>query len=303
MTAGGSAEGGRLLLVHAHPDDETITTGGTIARYAAEGAEVTVITCTLGEQGEVIGDRWAQLAADQADQLGGYRISELAAALDALGGPPPRFLGGAGRWRDSGMAGTPSARHPRAFVRAPADVAVGELSAEIARLRPHVVVTYGPDGGYGHPDHIRAHEVTMAAVEAARDRWDTPKLYWTVMEDRAVADGLAALGPVPGHWSVPEPRDLPAVPAESVTAEVDISGFLSAKRAALAAHATQVQVAAGGEAYALSNDIAQPVADREFFVLARGRPGRPGTGGREEGLFSGLGLGGKPVGGTGGGEQ
>lgn len=300
MTGGRDAEGARLLLVHAHPDDETITTGGTIARYAAEGAEVSVITCTLGEQGEVIGDRWAQLAADHADQLGGYRILELTAALDALGGPAPRFLGGAGRWRDSGMAGTPSARHPRAFVRAGADEAVGELAAEIARLRPHVVVTYGPDGGYGHPDHIRAHEVTMAAVDAARQRWDTPKVYWTVMEDRAVADGLAALGPVPEHWTIPAPSDLPAVPADTVTAEVDIAGVLGAKRAALAAHATQVQVADDGGAYALSNDIAQPVVDREFFVLARGRAGRLGVGGREEGLLSGIDPGGSRDHGAGG---
>ncbi len=95
----------RLLFVHAHPDDETLTTGATIAHYRARGAVVQVLTCTLGEEGEVIGDRWAQLAADRADQLGGYRIGELTAALAALGVDRPRFLGGAGRWRDSGMAG------------------------------------------------------------------------------------------------------------------------------------------------------------------------------------------------------
>src|SRR5512139_1498324 len=103
----------RLLFVHAHPDDETINNGVTIARYAAQGAEVTVVTCTLGEEGEIVDDRWTRLAVDQADQLGGYRIGELTAALRSLGRPGPRFLGGAGRWRDSGMPGTPMRHHTR----------------------------------------------------------------------------------------------------------------------------------------------------------------------------------------------
>ncbi|WP_233267037.1 N-acetyl-1-D-myo-inositol-2-amino-2-deoxy-alpha-D-glucopyranoside deacetylase [Tomitella fengzijianii] len=283
--------GKRMLLVHAHPDDETITTGGTIARYLAEGVEVTVVTCTLGEQGEVIGDEWAQLVAEAADQLGGYRIVELSAALRALGCPGHRFLGGAGRWRDSGMAGTPAAEHPRAFVRGDGAEAMEQLAAVVAGLRPHVVITYGPDGGYGHPDHIRAHTVTMAAVERARARWDTPKVYWTVAEDEAVAAGLADLGPVPGAWAIPDAGELPAVPASTVTAEVDISAHLDAKRAALAAHATQVQVAEGGRAYALSNGIAQPVVAREFFVLARGGAGPAGPAGRETDLLAGLGAG------------
>ena len=92
----------RLLFVHAHPDDETLTTGATIAHYAARGADVHVVTCTLGEEGEVIGERYAQLSADQADQLGGYRIGELTVALCSLGVGEPSFLGGAGHWRDSG---------------------------------------------------------------------------------------------------------------------------------------------------------------------------------------------------------
>ena len=103
----------RLLFVHAHPDDETLTTGATIAHYVAHGARVQVVTCTLGEEGEVIGDRWAHLAVDAADQLGGFRIGELTAALRALGIGEPTFLGGAGRWRDSGMEGTPPRHHQR----------------------------------------------------------------------------------------------------------------------------------------------------------------------------------------------
>ena len=146
----------RLLFVHAHPDDETLTTGATIAHYAALGAEVHVVTCTLGEEGEVIGDRYAQLAVDAADQLGGYRIGELTTALRALGVGEPIFLGGAGRWRDSGMEGTPP-RHRQRFIDADMGEAVGELVAIIRQLRPHVVVTYDANGGYGHPDHVHTH--------------------------------------------------------------------------------------------------------------------------------------------------
>ncbi len=289
MTIGEDTHAGaRLLLVHAHPDDETITTGGVIARYLAAGAEVTVVTCTLGEEGEVIGDEWAHLIAAEADQLGGYRIGELAAALRALGGPRHLFLGGAGRWRDSGMAGTPSAEHPRAFVQADEADAVGELVEVIAAVRPHVVVTYGPDGGYGHPDHVRAHTITMAAVELARGRWDVAKLYWTVADRAAVDAGVAAMGPAPEGWQVPGPGELPAVPPDEVTARVDIAPVLGAKRAALAAHATQVQVAPGGRVYALSNDIAQPILPVECFTLAAGRPGTGAAGGREADLFDGI---------------
>src|ERR1700754_1731129 len=156
----------RLLFVHAHSDDETLTPGATIAHYAARGAEVRVVTCTLGEEGEVIGDRWAQLAVDQADQLGGYRIAELTAALRVLGVDAPIFLGGPGRWRDSGMLGT-APRCQERFVDADEREAVGALVSIIRRLRPHVVVTYDANGGYGHPDHVRAHVVTTAAVAAA----------------------------------------------------------------------------------------------------------------------------------------
>lgn len=125
----------RLLFVHAHPDDESLGTGATIAHYAARGADVRVVTCTLGEEGEVIGDRWAELAVDRADQLGGYRIGELTAALRALGVGGPRYLGGAGRWRDSGMRGTPT-RHRQRFIDADEREAVGALVALIREQRP-----------------------------------------------------------------------------------------------------------------------------------------------------------------------
>jgi N-acetyl-1-D-myo-inositol-2-amino-2-deoxy-alpha-D-glucopyranoside deacetylase len=194
------AERPRLLFVHAHPDDETINNGATIAHYASRGAEVHVVTCTLGEEGEVIGDRWAQLAADHADQLGGYRIAELCAALHLLGIDDPIFLGGAGRWRDSGMAGTPPRGGRQRFVDADEHDVVGALVQILRDLRPHVVVTYDPNGGYGHPDHIRAHQITTAAVTAAAntdrypgDPWQVAKFYWTVMSGSAMSAAAAKL--------------------------------------------------------------------------------------------------------------
>lgn len=287
--------GRRLLLVHAHPDDETITTGGTIARYLAEGAEVTVVTCTLGEEGEVIGRRWAGLVAGEADQLGGYRILELTAALAELGEIEPVFLGGAGRWRDSGMAGTPAAEHPRAFVNAEFEVAAGALAELIRELRPHVVITYDEVGGYGHPDHIQAHQVTMAAVAAAeasgtagRPGWVTAKVYQTVTEHDALAAGLGRMGELPDGWALPAAGELPAHTAAAVTTEIDISGVLDRKIRALAAHATQVEVAPGGRAFTLSNLVAQPILDREHYILTRGTIGPPGADGRETDLFAGL---------------
>ncbi|AOW91957.1 N-acetyl-1-D-myo-inositol-2-amino-2-deoxy-alpha-D-glucopyranoside deacetylase [Rhodococcus sp. WMMA185] len=287
----------RLLLVHAHPDDESLTTGGTIARYAAEGAEVHVLTCTLGEEGEVIGERWAQLRVAAADQLGGFRIGELQAALSRLGAQPPRFLLGAGHFRDSGMAGTKAAANPRAFVNADRDAAIAAVVAVIRELRPQVVVTYDAVGGYGHPDHIRAHEITAAAVEAAGttrypdcgEPWEVAKLYWTVTEASALEYGICRIGEIPEGWRLPEPGELPSVPDADVTTAIDVRGVLDAKRAALEAHATQVAVAPGGAEYMLSNRIVRPLLGVEHFVLARGLLGERDETGRECDLFAGVG--------------
>ncbi|WP_067572365.1 N-acetyl-1-D-myo-inositol-2-amino-2-deoxy-alpha-D-glucopyranoside deacetylase [Nocardia acidivorans] len=297
MTAADQAGRGGLLLVHAHPDDESITTGGTIAHYRRRGVPVTVVTCTLGEEGEVIGDEWAHLVADRADQLGGYRILELTRALGELAAGPPRFLGGAGRWRDSGMAGTPAARNPRAFVKSGPE-AVDALVQIILELRPAVVVGYDPRGGYGHPDHIRAHEITMAAVDSATEwGWEVPKAYWTVTDSATLAMHTEALkrrtvdqlpGALPPGWRLPHTGELACVPHESVTTTVDIADTLAAKRAALRAHATQVTVAPSGREFALSNNIAQPVLPEEHYILVRGQRGPVGADGREHDLFAGL---------------
>src|SRR3954465_13278523 len=159
----------RMLLVHAHPDDETIGTGATMAKYAAAGAHVTLVTCTLGEEGEVLVPELVHLAADKDDALGEHRINELAEAMQALGVTDHRFLGGPGRWRDSGMMGEPTNERPGCFWQADLEEAVGEPVTGIPEVRPQAVITYNEVGGYGHPDHIQAHRVTVAAYDAAAD--------------------------------------------------------------------------------------------------------------------------------------
>lgn len=266
------------MLVHAHPDDESLTTGGTIACYAAAGVEVTLVTCTLGEDGEIIPPGLDQLGAWAADQLGGYRSGELAAACAALGVGEHRYLGGMGRWRDSGMAGTPAAEHPRAFVGGDVAEQVRQLRAVVDERRPQVVVSYDSFGGYGHPDHIRAHEITMAATA---DADSVSRVFHTAASAVATARGLAALPTVP--FRVPDVEELPTVPDERITTVIDINAHRDAKIAALRAHATQIQLPDSAACFALSNGIAQPIPPAEHFVLASG----PASGCASD-LFGGL---------------
>jgi N-acetyl-1-D-myo-inositol-2-amino-2-deoxy-alpha-D-glucopyranoside deacetylase len=290
----------RLLFVHAHPDDESITNGATIAHYVARGAQVHVVTCTLGEEGEVIGDQWARLAVDHADQLGGYRIGELTAALQALGVGAPIFLGGPGRWRDSGMVGTAPRRQQR-FIDADEREAVGALVTLIRTLRPHVVVTYDAIGGYGHPDHVQAHVVTTAAVAAAGTDdypgtpWTVPKFYWTVIARSAFTAGWEVLGPddLRSEWVIP-PADGDfgglGYSDDEIDAVIEAPDALSAKTAALAAHATQVIVGPTGRACALSNNFALPIVAQEHYILAAGAAGDRDERGWETDLLAGLDL-------------
>ena len=289
----------RLLFVHAHPDDESLSNGATIAHYSARGAQVRVVTCTLGEEGEVIGDRWAELAADRADQLGGYRIGELTTALRALGVSAPIYLGGAGRWRDSGMPGSPKRARQR-FMDADEREAVGALVAIIRELRPHVVVTYDPNGGYGHPDHVHAHTVTTAAVAAAGnddypgEPWAVPKFYWTVLAESAFETGWSALSRADllPDWTIPPREEFSFGYTDSdidAVVEADPDAH-AAKVAALAAHATQVVVGPTGRACALSNNMALPIVAQEHYVLVAGSAGERDERGWETDLLAGLGL-------------
>jgi N-acetyl-1-D-myo-inositol-2-amino-2-deoxy-alpha-D-glucopyranoside deacetylase len=290
-----------VLFVHAHPDDETINNGATMARYVAEGAAVTLLTCTLGEEGEVLVPELAQLAADQADQLGGYRIGELAAAMAALGVTDWRFLGGAGRYRDSGMMDTPANDEPRAFWRTDLAEAAGHAVAVVRAVRPQVLVTYDEVGGYGHPDHIQAHRVAMAAVESAADpgyrpdlgaAWEVTKVYWNAMPRSVVQAGvaaMAALGEASPFEGLGDLDDVPFVVADDVvTTEVDGRVYADRKEAAMRAHPTQMTV--DGPFFALSNNLGQEVLGTEYYRLVRGPRGPAGAGpqGWEDDLFAGL---------------
>nr|WP_228531973.1 N-acetyl-1-D-myo-inositol-2-amino-2-deoxy-alpha-D-glucopyranoside deacetylase [Micromonospora sp. ANENR4] len=283
----------RLLLVHAHPDDESIGTGATMAHYAATGAHVTLVTCTLGEEGEIHVPALAQLCAAEADQLGGYRIGELAAACAALGVTDHRFLGGAGRYRDSGMMGLATNEHPRAFWQADLDVAAGYLVEVIREVRPQVLVTYDPDGFYGHPDHIQAHRVAMRAVELAAAEGIAPaKVYWTAMPRSVLDAGLETFtessdNPFAGIESADE---LPfGTPDAEIAARIDGTDQHAAKEAAMRAHATQIP--ANSWLYSIAGNFGGEFMGVEYFTLAVGEKG-PGTGpyGWEDDLFAGIAL-------------
>ena len=289
----------RLLLVHAHPDDETIGTGAVMAKYVSEGALVTLVTCTLGEEGEVLVPELAHLAADRDDALGPHRAEELANAMEALRVTDSRFLGGPGRWRDSGMMGTPANDRPDCFWRADLAEAVHALVAVVREVRPQVVVTYDENGGYGHPDHVQAHRVTVAAFDAAADPayapelgepWQAGKLYWTAIPKSVLQAGIDMLkeSGQTDFFGVDSADDLPfGNPDEQVTTEVDASDQLEAKVAAMRAHHTQIAV--DGPFFALSNGVGQRAFGIEHFVLARGERGpADGPQGRESDLFAGL---------------
>ncbi|MGV9242961.1 N-acetyl-1-D-myo-inositol-2-amino-2-deoxy-alpha-D-glucopyranoside deacetylase [Streptomyces sp. NPDC003710] len=278
----------RLLLVHAHPDDESINNGATMAKYAAEGARVTLVTCTLGEEGEVIPPALAHLAPDRDDALGPYRAGELAAAMKELGVTDHRFLGGPGRYRDSGMAGAPQNHRPGAFWSADLDEAAGHLVAVVREVRPQVLVTYDANGGYGHPDHIQAHRVAVRAAELAADPgfrpdlgapWEILKVYWNRTPRSVAESAFARLGealgttPFAGAAAV---DDVPGVVDDSVvTTEIDGTAFAAAKAAAMRAHATQIEVAVPW--FALSNALAQPLFTTEYYELAHGERSRTGV--------------------------
>jgi N-acetyl-1-D-myo-inositol-2-amino-2-deoxy-alpha-D-glucopyranoside deacetylase len=227
--------------VHAHPDDESIGTGATMAKYAAEGARVTLVTCTLGELGEIIPPALAQMTPDE---LGQYRIGELSAACDALGVTDHRFLGGAGRWRDSGMMGVPYNEDPRCFWRASVDEAAPALLAVIREVRPQAIVSYDANGFYGHPDHIQAHRVTSRAYQLGCDP-ATVSLFATAAPDFA-----------------------------EVATRIDVTDYLDKKFAAMRAHATQIVVSR--PFFALSNNIRQEVPAVECYTRLAG-PGGTGT--------------------------
>jgi N-acetyl-1-D-myo-inositol-2-amino-2-deoxy-alpha-D-glucopyranoside deacetylase len=296
----------RLLLVHAHPDDESIATGATMAKYVAEGRGVTLVTCTAGELGEILVPELEHLAADRDDGLGEHRRGELDAAMKELGVTDHRYLGGFGRYRDSGMkwhddgyAVAADETHDNAFWNADLTEAATLLVEVIREVRPQVLVTYDQFGHYGHPDHIQAHRVAMYAAQLAAvpsyrrdlgEPWEISKIYWTAMSESRMREGLRTLRAA-GDTTTFEGMDpdgpLPmTTPDADLTAAVDAVDHVEQKLDAMRAHATQIAV--DGPFFALSNNLGNRVWGIEFFRIAKGHSGEPGRDGLESDLFAGI---------------
>ena len=233
-----------LLAVHAHPDDECISTGGILARYAAEGVRTVLVTCTDGAVGEISDPSLAT-----PENLAEVRSQELDESVRVLNISRLVKLG----YRDSGMAGTSENDDPRSFQQSSFGEAVERVVRVLREERPRVVVTYNENGGYGHPDHIRAHQVAVAAFHAAADAerypdagpaWSSNKLYYAVLPRsamRSFGERLRAAGIEVPFREIREDEDMPfGVADELVTTTVDVSAYVSAKRASLVAHRTQM---------------------------------------------------------------
>jgi N-acetyl-1-D-myo-inositol-2-amino-2-deoxy-alpha-D-glucopyranoside deacetylase len=276
-----------LLCVHPHPDDESIACGGVLARAVADGIRTVVVTCTGGEEGE-------NLAGIDlgAEDLVAHRRRELADALTVLGVSDHAWLG----YRDSGMAGTEANEHPDSFHRAPLDEAAARLAETIRRYRPEVVVSDDELGTYGHPDHVKAHHVTIRAVQLAADvdadvpgePWQIAKRYVHTFGRRRLLRihlALQSAGlPSPfGEAGITHEDDLPfGTPDDRITTVVDISAHLDRKLDAMRAHRSQI----GADSFFLNTppELRDPMFGTEEFVLEEGAPtDRP-----ERDLFEGL---------------
>ena len=236
----------RLLAVHAHADDETITMGGLLAQCDDRGIQSAVVCCTDGQLATIYAPDMDEEST--RPRLGEIRRGELQAACGILGVDEVHFLG----YHDSGMAGADTNHDPVAFWKSSLDEAAGQLVAHIRRFRPHVVVTYDAIGGYGHPDHIQAHRATLLAVEAAYIRkmypeagepWRVSKLYYTAFPVRAArrAVEMAKQFGANSPFGDVSPEDLEFVtPDELVTCTVPIRSQMPRKLQALRAHRSQI---------------------------------------------------------------
>ncbi len=287
-----------LLAVHAHPDDESSKGAGTLARYADETVRTVVVTCTGGEAGEILNPAMDQ--PGNLERMPELRRQELAKALEILRISAHYWLG----YRDSGMPDTEYNAHPEAFANVDLDEATGRLVRIIREERPQVVLTYDERGGYPHPDHIRTHEVSVAAFEAAGDPDRYPeagapfqplKLYYhaafTRRQLEAIHTGAVARGiesPF-GEWL--EQWNSDEHPEPNVTTQVDVSRFMAQRRDALIAHATQIDP--NSFWFSIPEEIVADVYPWEDYTLARSLVG---TDGRETDLFAGISPDGGPLG-------
>ena len=281
-------EGIRILLVHAHPDDETINNGATMALYADRGAQVTLVTCTRGEEGEILVPGLSHLASTQQDLLGLHRETELADAMKALGITDYRFLGSpTTKFRDSGMMGTDPNNRPDVFWQADLDAAATILVDVIEEVKPHILITYDEIGGYGHPDHIQAHRVAMRASELST--WQIQKIYWNTIPKSVIAQGMEKMKEIGSDFFGAESiDDVPfAKDDEFVTTLINGSDYVESKMAAMKAHETQI--ALDGPFFALSNNLGMQIWGDEYYTLVKGTKSAPfDANGRETDLTSGV---------------
>ena len=283
----------RLLLVHAHPDDETINNGATMAKYAAEGVQVTLVTCTRGEEGEVLVESLANLASSRDDKLGEHREIELKNAMVHLGINDFRFLGSPNKkWRDSGMIGTTQNERKDVFWQADLTEAAQELVKIILEIKPQVLITYDEFGGYGHPDHIKANQVAMLAAELASNQgWKISKIYWNTMPKSVIQMGIDKMKEVgSSFFGADSVEDLPfAKPDELVSSVIKAPDYVEQKLEAMKAHETQISI--DGPFFALSNNLGLSVWADEYYTLVKGEKSKPfDESGREIDLFAGVTL-------------
>jgi N-acetyl-1-D-myo-inositol-2-amino-2-deoxy-alpha-D-glucopyranoside deacetylase len=273
-----------LLFVHAHPDDETINNGVAMAHYAELGDHVALVTCTAGEEGEVLIADLAHLAASATDKLGEHRKIELANAMDALGVSDHRFLGGFGKYRDSGMMGEPSNDNPQSFWQADLLESSLHLVRIIRELKPQVLVTYDEFGGYGHPDHIQTHRVAMHATQLAGlhgfkpelgDAWSIPKIYWNTTPRGEMATAMQKLRDMGATHEFLEmsPGDVPFLTDdELVTTKLVFPTQVGKKKAAIRAHGTQIDIEDGF--FAAFEMLGEDFYGTEHYRLVSGELGK-----------------------------
>ena len=254
---------GSLLLVHAHPDDEAISTGGVIMKAKAHGHRVVLVTATRGEAGEI----YNMDPRETRPRLAVIRTEELKAAGEVLGVDRIEFLG----YRDSGMVDTPENKDPRSFHQARLDEAAGRLAVFLREERPDVVVTYAEDGQYGHPDHIKAHFVTLAALDLLqREGWSPAKLYYTAIP-RSMMEEYAKQYPDQGERRSRQNIRVVGTPDELVTTRIDVHDYVDQKRKAFEAHLSQNDPDSW---YAnMAGQLLELALGTEYYQLARGKPG------------------------------
>lgn len=280
-----------LMAVHAHPDDEAFATGGILTKYAAEGVHTVLVTCTGGEEGEIVDPELN--TPEIRDRLGDVRAAELRLAAQELNVESLEFLG----YRDSGMAGTPSNNHPGCFNMADIDEATGRLVRLVRRYKPDVLVSYDPSGTYGHPDHIKAHLITVRAfddsgnAEAYPDAgpvWQPKKLYYCGISTTQIERwrALAAEAGLDIPWlnrplREGEPRR--GLPGEEITTIVNVAEYLPRKIAALRPHRTQIR--SDFFYFSVPEEVLRKAFFDEQFIRARSLVDAPLP---EDDLFAGL---------------